>query len=464
MIFAPLSGQTLGNYRVLDKLGHGGMGVVYLGEHIVIGRKVAIKVLRPGLTGNPSRISRFFNEARAAAQIRHAGIVDILDFGTHEDGTSYLVMEYLEGENLHDRLERVVSLPEETVRRLGRQIASALAAAHAHQIVHRDLKPDNLFLVSDGDVVGGERIKVLDFGVAKLLAEPIDGAVVTRSGAILGSPGYMAPEQARGQSSVDERTDVYALGCVLFEMACGRPPFFAVTFAEALALHLLMPAPSPREHVPTISAHLDALIYQMLSKEPAGRPASMDEVAAELSRGIDLAARAPIVVDAERARTPPTRESRARKATPKAGATLTMPPSAAAPAGGPADTDLPGAGRSPRRYALISVAALVIALATAVAVALQWRPAAEPPVSSSTSAPQPAPPRPNERTRPSNSAAITPSVEAKNISPPDATSSSRADVAAAAPPAAARAAKPKPARAERKPKPKLERGQLIDDE
>src|SRR5262245_40165668 len=159
-------GQTFGNYRVTELIGEGGMGVVYLAEHPGIGRRAAVKILRPGLTDNPEIARRFFNEARAANAIRHPGIVEVFDCGTLPSGVSYIVMELLEGENLAARLRQVGQMPVPEARRIAGQTASALAAAHAAGIVHRDLKPDNLFLVPDERDSSSEMVKVLDFGIA----------------------------------------------------------------------------------------------------------------------------------------------------------------------------------------------------------------------------------------------------------------------------------------------------------
>jgi len=161
-------GAVIGNYQLVHKLGEGGMGAVYLGQHTLLGRRAAIKVLLPALSARPDIVNRFFNEARAVTSISDPGIVQVFDFGYHADGSAFIVMEYLEGEALDRRLARLGRLPVVEALRLCRQIASSLAAAHAQGITHRDLKPENIFLVPDGEVASGERSKILDFGIAKL--------------------------------------------------------------------------------------------------------------------------------------------------------------------------------------------------------------------------------------------------------------------------------------------------------
>jgi serine/threonine protein kinase len=184
------SGAVLGNYRVLDRLGAGGMGVVYLGRHEALGHSVAIKVLQPELSSNESMVRRFFHEAQAATSIRNPGIVQIFDFGTSPTGAVYFVMELLEGTPLSSRLAKG-PLPSAVGCRIARQIATVLEAAHRRGIVHRDLKPDNLFLVPDPEVPGGERVKVLDFGIAKLASDAQTLGLRTNTGLILGTPFYL---------------------------------------------------------------------------------------------------------------------------------------------------------------------------------------------------------------------------------------------------------------------------------
>jgi len=204
-------------------IGRGGMGAVYAGEHVLLGRSAAIKVLLPELSQKQDVVMRFFNEARAATAIRHPGIIEVFDFGWTPEGAAFIVMEHLEGETLGRRASRA-RLRWQSALAIARQIAGALAAAHGKGIVHRDLKPDNIFLVSDPEVPGGERIKLLDFGIAKLAGESSATVNVTETGSVMGTPTYMAPEQCRGVA-VDHRADLYSLGCIVFELCTGRPPF-----------------------------------------------------------------------------------------------------------------------------------------------------------------------------------------------------------------------------------------------
>src|SRR5262249_51860696 len=208
-----MTGQTLGNYQVVRKIGEGAMGVVYEAVHVSLKRRVVAKVLRPEFTQDPDLLARFFNEARTAAQLNHPGIVGVYDFGQAPDVGAYIIMELLEGESLSTRLARERPLPTALVASLGRQMALAVGAAHRRGIVPRDLKPDNLSLVPDAEVAFATRVKVLDFGIAKLLESSASDSVKTRAGSILGTPSYMTPEQCHAQL-VDQRSDVYSLGCI----------------------------------------------------------------------------------------------------------------------------------------------------------------------------------------------------------------------------------------------------------
>jgi len=277
-------GETFGNYRVTELIGEGGMGVVYLAEHPAIGRRAAVKILRPGLTDNPEILKRFFNEARAANAIRHPGIVEVFDCGTLPSGVSYIVMELLEGENLAARLRRAARMRHPDARRIAAQTASALAAAHAAGIVHRDLKPDNLYLVPDDRDAALEMVKVLDFGIAKLGQQGSNvSSVRTRTGSVMGTPAYMSPEQCRGTREIDHRTDIYALGVILYEMVCGRPPFVSEGFGEMVHLHIAAPPPPPRTIEPSVPEDLERLILWCLAKEPDDRVQTMTDVHAALT-------------------------------------------------------------------------------------------------------------------------------------------------------------------------------------
>ena len=275
-------GSRIGKYRLLKQLGEGGMGVVYEAVREDIAARAAIKVLRPEYAANPELAGRFFNEARAANLIAHPGIVRVFDYGAEEGGIAYLAMEYLEGESLWKRIERQKKLPVPEALRIARQIASALAAAHEKQIVHRDLKPDNIFIVPDGEAPGGERIKLLDFGIAKM-ADEYRGAVRTQLNYIMGTPAYMSPEQCRGSKGIGAPVDVYSLGVILFEILAGRAPFVAAEPGEYLAMHMLQPPPRLSDFVPNLPPPLVEMAWKMLAKEPSERP-TMAQVADMLRR------------------------------------------------------------------------------------------------------------------------------------------------------------------------------------
>jgi serine/threonine protein kinase len=274
------NGDQIGPYVIARRIGEGGMGEVYQGRHRHIGREAAIKVLRPELSQDERVVKRFFTEARATAAIRHPGIVEILDCDISPRGQAYLVMEFLQGEDLAHRIARLGGFPPDSplLMVLLRQIAAALAAAHGLGIVHRDLKPGNIFLV-DGPT---PLVKILDFGVAKLLYGDGDAHDKTRTGSVLGTPTYMAPEQCRGAGTVDQRADIYSLGCVLFEMIAGRPPFVRGGPGEVLVAHLAEPAPQLSSLVPATPPVIDELVADMLAKEPAARPQTMNQVLARL--------------------------------------------------------------------------------------------------------------------------------------------------------------------------------------
>lgn len=282
VLSATVIGRRFGNYRALSLLGEGGMGAVYLAEHPEIGRRVAIKVLRPELIKDPQLLLRFLNEARAANAIRHPNIIEILDSGTTNDGTPYLVMELLEGEVLSGRISRLGRLPVAAAMEFSYQVASALAAAHEKGIIHRDLKPDNLFIVADPSDASRERIKVLDFGIAKLQTYPTGGGMQTRTGTLMGTPVYMSPEQCLGTKTVDARSDVYALGIIIYEMLAGAPPFLSEGFGELVNMHLNMRPLPLRQLDPTIPQGLSDAVAKALEKSPEARQRSAAELQLEL--------------------------------------------------------------------------------------------------------------------------------------------------------------------------------------
>lgn len=276
-------GQTVGNYRLVRLLGEGGMGMVFEAYNEGAGGRAAVKILRPEVSFRADIAARFFNEARAANLIQHPGIVRVFDCGHTPDGSAFLTMEFLDGESLRSLLDRIGKLQSIDVVRLGRQMASALTAAHRKDIVHRDLKPDNLMLIRDPDMPGGERVKILDFGIAKI-AEGLGGiATVTDSNVVMGTPAYMAPEQCKGAKLVTDRSDVYSLGIIFYQMLAGRPPFVADAAGALLIMQVTESVPLLTGFAPDAVPLLAQLTHAMLAKEPTARPA-MESVLAELQR------------------------------------------------------------------------------------------------------------------------------------------------------------------------------------
>jgi tRNA A-37 threonylcarbamoyl transferase component Bud32 len=277
-----MEGIQIGAYRVLRQIGEGGMGSVWLAEHVALGRRVALKVLHPELSNRSDIVTRFFDTARAATAIPDPGIVQIFDFGQDVAGRAYIVMELLDGEPFDRRLQCEGALSVMDGLRLLRQVASTLGAAHARGIVHRDLKPENIYIVRDPEVPGGERAKVLDFGIAKLAGDP--GSARTQPLALMGTPSFMSPEQCRGVGHVDQRSDVYALGCVLFTLVVGRPPFQAEAAGDIIAMHLREPAPTPSQLRAGIPPEIDQLLLRCLAKDPAQRFPTAADLAIAIGR------------------------------------------------------------------------------------------------------------------------------------------------------------------------------------
>jgi serine/threonine protein kinase len=287
-------GHTIGNYRITAKLGEGGMGVVYLAEHPVIGKKVAMKAIHPELSKNSDVVSRFVTEAKAVNQIGHEHIVDIADFGNTPDGEFYFVMEYLQGESLSDRLRRENRLNAGSALSITAQIADALNASHEQGIIHRDLKPENIFLCLNRGP-GRDFVKVLDFGLAKLTLSDQKVSHKTRTGSVMGTPYYMSPEQCEGKIEIDHRADIYSLGVLLFEMLTGKVPFGGDGYGEIIVKHVTMPPPSVRSINDELPEELDLILYRALAKDRDQRFQTMHEFEEALLDPQRYASSAPVI-------------------------------------------------------------------------------------------------------------------------------------------------------------------------
>ncbi len=269
----PLVGRLLdGRWRIEEKFGEGGMGSIYVASQESVGREVAIKTLRTALSDNEEFTERFFREARVTTTISHPHCVTILDYGETDRGTLYLAMELLEGEPLAERMDRE-RLPLGEILEIGKQIASALAAAHERDIVHRDLKPENIFLLDISD--GSTFVKVLDFGISKDLSSEEN---LTQTGQLFGTPRYMSPEQSRDEE-IDGRTDLYSLGCILYEMLAEEAPFTGEKPMSILVAHVQEEVPSLREATSReMPERLVELVMRLLEKDPENRPQTATEV------------------------------------------------------------------------------------------------------------------------------------------------------------------------------------------
>ncbi len=272
-------GTQVGEYLIDGKLGEGGFGTVYRATHPLIGKVVAIKVLSRALSVDPDMVSRFVAEARAVNQIRHRNIVDIFGFGQLPDERQYYVMAFLEGESLTDRLAREGALPLAAALPLLEPLARALDAAHAQGIAHRDLKPDNVMLARDPD--GAIHPTLLDFGIAKLLGTSGGAMHKTRTGAPIGTPHYMSPEQCRGRD-VDHRTDIYAFGVVMYQVLTGQVPFDGEDFMDILLKQLNDEAPRPSSLQPGLPVEVDVMLAAMMAKDAAARPTALTPAIDEL--------------------------------------------------------------------------------------------------------------------------------------------------------------------------------------
>jgi len=266
------AGRVFGNYRIVRLLGEGGFGEVYLAENPLLERRAAVKVLHTGLAQDPELVRRFLNEARAASAIRHPNIIEVFDAGITPEGAPYILMEFLEGVSLQKRLADQGRLGVDLVLDIARQAGSALGAAHAAGIVHRDLKPENLFLIPDPNLPGAVRVKILDFGIAKIKRSAASGGTMrTQAGLIMGSPAYMSPEQCKDSADVDLRSDIYSFGVIIYEALSGKPPFLAASATEILVMQLTA-IPTPLcEGLAHVPAYVEAAVMRALAKERAER-------------------------------------------------------------------------------------------------------------------------------------------------------------------------------------------------
>ncbi|MEM9492943.1 MAG: serine/threonine-protein kinase, partial [Myxococcota bacterium] len=278
-----LLGEVLGSYRLVELIGSGGMGEVFRAEHIKLGREVAFKLLRPECAHRPESVTRFFQEARAVNRVRHRNIVDVTDLDTLEDGTPYIIMELLDGENLRDWVD---DHHHETQRVLDLfvQICDGLSAAHQVEIIHRDLKPDNIMVVTDHS--DNDLIKILDFGIAKLLShEDEEYGWKTTEGFVMGTPAYMSPEQAGGMN-IDTRSDLYSLGAIMYETFTGEPVFTGKSAGEYVRKHLnevpVRPTRIPGSE--NLDLRIETVIMRCLAKEPSDRYATAVGLRRDLER------------------------------------------------------------------------------------------------------------------------------------------------------------------------------------
>src|SRR5262245_25754390 len=272
----PLIGLVLSDrYRIIRKVGEGGMGAVYQAEHALIEKRIALKVLFPELTRRTDLVARFLQEAKAASRIGHENVIDISDFGQSPEGLVYIAMEFLDGNDLGHLIKTEGPQPWTRARPILMQIAKALRAAHEHGIIHRDMKPENVFLIQRE--ARPDFVKVLDFGIAKVVSPDADTPRLTQAGMIFGTPEYMSPEQAQGQTP-DHRVDIYAVGCLMYHLLTGEVPFKADSFMAILTKHMMEPPVPLRQRRPDldIPADVEAVCLRALEKDRDKRWQDMD--------------------------------------------------------------------------------------------------------------------------------------------------------------------------------------------
>jgi serine/threonine-protein kinase len=286
--FDSLVGATLaGRYLIIRRIGEGGMGAVYEAKHTLIGKRVAVKVLLEKFISKSDFVARLLQEARLASSIGHENIVDVTDFGTTDDGRSFVVMEFLDGESLAQLVIREAPLPIERSLRITRQVASALGAAHAKGIYHRDVKPENVYLVRRDDA---DFVKVVDFGISKAVKQGGEDVAeqyrLTHTGLLLGTPLYMSPEQARGEEDLDHRVDIWALGVMLYECLTGEVPFRANNYLGIISQVLTHDAPPPSQMRPELGIPdaVEAVVMRAMDKDRARRYQLMADLQRDIER------------------------------------------------------------------------------------------------------------------------------------------------------------------------------------
>lgn len=260
--------KQLGQYRLGQQIGEGGMGAVYLAEHVLLKRPCAIKLIRPERAGDARSLARFEREVKATAKLTHWNTVEIFDYGRADDGTFYYVMEYLPGLNLSQLVDMHGALPAERVTHLIMQVCEALGEAHRKGLIHRDIKPGNIFAANRGGVY--DVVKLLDFGLAKPLAD-LDDSKITQDGTITGSPLFMSPEQASGDAEADARSDIYALGAVAYNLLAGKPPFTDQNPMRVLIAHIQKDPPPLTELNSDVPSDLEGVVMRCLQKDPEYR-------------------------------------------------------------------------------------------------------------------------------------------------------------------------------------------------
>jgi serine/threonine-protein kinase len=352
------AGHLFGNYRIVRLLGEGGFGEVYLAENPLIDRRAAVKVLHTALAQDAELVRRFLNEARAASAIRHRNIIEVFDAGVTPEGAPYILMEFLEGVSLQKRLADRGRLAVAQALDVAGQAGSALAAAHAAGIVHRDLKPENLFLVPDAGAPHGERVKILDFGIAKMKRSGGTGGTMrTQAGLIMGSPAYMSPEQCKDSADVDLRSDIYSFGIIVYEMLAGRTPYVAASGTEMLIMHLTGTPGRLREMVADVPAHVEAAIKRALSRAREDR---FESIAAFIGALRGETGTAAVTLSSPSGELPAFRETRVLGAERTAAAQSITTFSRATAEIGTADSDEAAATRH-RRWPVFGLGAMAVA-------------------------------------------------------------------------------------------------------